>query len=162
MLSFVLLQLEPLFRYNSREWSGESKHVLFECQPSSYFFTVSCGRIDFVRLRIRVIGTRNKTGSDCVNCGSPSRGRSSTARFGGVTVVLAGDPKQCLPVIPNQQCVFWLLAAADRMTETERAKAQDFANWLLGVGDGLASKTEDFIALPHELLLSATTRNRSG
>ncbi|SGY80958.1 BQ5605_C009g05428 [Microbotryum silenes-dioicae] len=25
MLSFVLLQLEPLFRYNSREWSGESK-----------------------------------------------------------------------------------------------------------------------------------------
>ncbi|SGY55662.1 BQ5605_C006g04058 [Microbotryum silenes-dioicae] len=55
-----------------------------------------------------------------------------------------------------------LLAAADRMTETERAKAQGFADWLLGVGDGLASKTEDFIALPHELLLSATTRNRSG
>ncbi|SGY39641.1 BQ5605_C003g02253 [Microbotryum silenes-dioicae] len=25
MLSFVLLQLEPLFRYDSREWSGESK-----------------------------------------------------------------------------------------------------------------------------------------
>ncbi|SGY70056.1 BQ5605_C004g03097 [Microbotryum silenes-dioicae] len=24
MLSFVLLQLEPLFRYDSREWSGES------------------------------------------------------------------------------------------------------------------------------------------
>ncbi|SGY54105.1 BQ5605_C006g03840 [Microbotryum silenes-dioicae] len=27
--------------------------------------------------------------------------RSSTARFGGLTVVLAGDPKQCLPVIPK-------------------------------------------------------------
>ncbi|SGZ29341.1 BQ5605_C054g12621 [Microbotryum silenes-dioicae] len=42
--------------------------------------------LDFVRLRIRVIGTLNKNRS--VNCGSPSRGRSSTARFGGVTVVL--------------------------------------------------------------------------
>ncbi|SDA05344.1 BZ3501_MvSof-1269-A2-R1_Chr12-1g03328 [Microbotryum saponariae] len=28
MLSFVLLQLEPLFRYDSREWSGESKCTL--------------------------------------------------------------------------------------------------------------------------------------
>ncbi|SGY31783.1 BQ5605_C002g01261 [Microbotryum silenes-dioicae] len=102
-----------------------------------------------------------------------SRGRSSTARFGGVTVVLAGVPKQCVPVILNgsvrwsvkgseampsrysksspaqivdarimnadfcyQQCVFWLLAAADRMTETEQAKAQRFADWLFGVGDG--------------------------
>ncbi|SGY12899.1 BQ5605_C011g06649 [Microbotryum silenes-dioicae] len=55
-----------------------------------------------------------------------------------------------------------LLAAADRMTETEREKAHDFANWLLGVGDGSANKTEDSIALPRELLLPATTRNRSG
>ncbi|SGY57916.1 BQ5605_C006g04321 [Microbotryum silenes-dioicae] len=45
--------------------------------------------------------SRKRTSSGCVNCGSPSRGRSSTARFGGVTVVLAGDPKQCLPVILN-------------------------------------------------------------
>ncbi|SCZ87909.1 BZ3500_MvSof-1268-A1-R1_Chr2-3g05377 [Microbotryum saponariae] len=67
------------------------QHVLSECQPSSCFFTVSCGSIDFVRLRIRVIGTLNKTASGRVNCGSP--GRSSTARF--------GDPKQCLPVIPQ-------------------------------------------------------------
>ncbi|SGY12857.1 BQ5605_C011g06628 [Microbotryum silenes-dioicae] len=55
-----------------------------------------------------------------------------------------------------------LLAAADRMTETEQAKAQDFANWLLGVGDGSANKTEDSIALPRELLLPATTTNSSG
>ncbi|SGY19930.1 BQ5605_C017g08390 [Microbotryum silenes-dioicae] len=112
--------------------------------------------------------------------------RSSTARFGGVTVVLAGDPKQCLPVIPKASpaqivdaCImnadFWgevqvlrlstnmrLLAAADRMTETERTKAQGFANWLLGVGDGSANKTEDSIALPRELLLPATTTNSSG
>ncbi|SCZ94200.1 BZ3500_MvSof-1268-A1-R1_Chr12-2g03749 [Microbotryum saponariae] len=46
-------------------------------------------------------GLTSKTGSGSVDCGSPSRGRSSTARFGGVTVVLAGDPKQCLPVIPK-------------------------------------------------------------
>ncbi|SDA02360.1 BZ3501_MvSof-1269-A2-R1_Chr12-3g03559 [Microbotryum saponariae] len=54
-----------------------------------------------------------------------------------------------------------LLAAADRMTETERAKAQGFADWLLGVGDGSANKTEDSIALPRELFLPATTTNRS-
>ncbi|SGY57418.1 BQ5605_C006g04269 [Microbotryum silenes-dioicae] len=103
-------------------------NVLFESQPSSCFFTVSCGRIDFVRLKIRrVIGTLNNTGSSkgritqkktgSVNCGSPfvadpqrlrllekseaMPSRYSTARFGGVTVVLAGDPKQCLPVTLN-------------------------------------------------------------
>ncbi|SCZ96668.1 BZ3500_MvSof-1268-A1-R1_Chr4-4g07534 [Microbotryum saponariae] len=164
------------------------------------------GRIDFVRLRIRVHGTLNVSlhCSGSVNCGSPSRVRSSTARFGGVTVVLAD---QCLPVIPKPSpaqivdaCImnadFWgevevlhlsvssspcltfrpytnngtvraqtnmrLLAAADRTTETERAKAQGFAVWLLGVGDGSANETEDSIALPRELLLPATTRNTSG
>ncbi|SCZ93487.1 BZ3500_MvSof-1268-A1-R1_Chr6-3g08694 [Microbotryum saponariae] len=91
------------------------QHVLFECQPSSCFFTVSCGRIDFVRLRIRVIGTLNKTASGRVNCGSPSRGRSSTARFGSWQEIRSNafplfhgsvrwsdrrNPKQCLPVIP--------------------------------------------------------------
>ncbi|SDA02480.1 BZ3501_MvSof-1269-A2-R1_Chr12-3g03624 [Microbotryum saponariae] len=128
--------------------------------------------------------------------------RYSMTRFGGVTVVLAGDPKQCLPVIPKSSpaqivdaCImnadFWgdlsvssspcltfrpytnsgtvraqtnmrLLAAADRMTETEWANAQGFADWLLGVGDGSANKTEHSIALPRELLLAATTRNSSG
>ncbi|SCZ99103.1 BZ3500_MvSof-1268-A1-R1_Chr7-1g09394 [Microbotryum saponariae] len=32
-------------------------------------------------------GLTSKTGSGSVDCGSPSRGRTSTARFGGVTVV---------------------------------------------------------------------------
>ncbi|SGY12230.1 BQ5605_C011g06433 [Microbotryum silenes-dioicae] len=117
------------------------QHVLFECQLSSCFFTR--GRIDFVRLRIRVIGTpnvslhchcyrwttarilivvtnhsRNRLWSRelrltipwqilnvLVRWGDHRVGRGSeampscysTARFGGVTVVLAGDPKQCLP-----------------------------------------------------------------
>ncbi|SGY21597.1 BQ5605_C016g08256 [Microbotryum silenes-dioicae] len=66
---------------------------------SERLVTLHAGRVDFVRLRIRVHGTLNKNRS--VNSGSPSRGRSSTARFGGVTVVLTGDPKQCLPVILN-------------------------------------------------------------
>ncbi|SGY12237.1 BQ5605_C011g06436 [Microbotryum silenes-dioicae] len=93
-------------------------------------------------------------------------------------------PKQCLPIIPkslpaqivdacimnddfcgdlsvsNQQCNFWLLATADRMTETEQAKAQRFADFF-GVEDGLVNRTEDSIALPRELL-PATTRNSSG
>ncbi|SCZ96247.1 BZ3500_MvSof-1268-A1-R1_Chr8-2g10068 [Microbotryum saponariae] len=131
-------------------------------------------------------GLASKTCFGSVDCGSPSRGRSSTARFGGVTVVLAGDPKQCLPVIPKSSpaqivdaCImnadFWgdlsvssspcltfgpytnngtvraqtnmrLLATADRMTGTERAKAQGFADWLLGVADGSANETEDYRA----------------
>ncbi|SCZ91924.1 BZ3500_MvSof-1268-A1-R1_Chr5-3g08223 [Microbotryum saponariae] len=126
--------------------------------------------------------SRRKTGSSSVDCGSPSRGRSSTARFGGVTVVLAGDPKQYLdssryshckssPTQIVDACImngdFWgevevLHLSVNRMTETERAKAQGFADWLLGVGDGSANKTEDSIALPRELLLPATSRNRSG
>ncbi|SGY56831.1 BQ5605_C006g04178 [Microbotryum silenes-dioicae] len=85
------------------------QHVLFECQPSSCFFTVSCGRIDFVRLRIRrVIGPLNILNGSVRwsdrRVGRKSEAmpsRYSTARFGGVTVVLAGDPKQCLPVILN-------------------------------------------------------------
>ncbi|SGY53442.1 BQ5605_C006g03760 [Microbotryum silenes-dioicae] len=62
--------------------------------------------------------------------------------------------------VSNQQCVFWLLAAADRMTETEQAKAQRFADFF-GVGDGSANRTEDSIALPRELL-PATTKNSCG
>ncbi|SGY38624.1 BQ5605_C003g02054 [Microbotryum silenes-dioicae] len=204
------IALEPhWFRVQTERIKRNSlQHVFFECQPSSCFFTISCGRIDFVRLRIRVIGTRNSNHArKQALCNSPSRGRSSTARFGGVTIALAGDPKQCLPVIlkssPTQMLTLaswnadlWgdvevlhlsvssspsltfrpytnrgtvqaqtnmhFLAAADRMTETEREQAQDFANWLLGVGDGSANKTEDSIALPRELFLPATTRNRSG
>ncbi|SGY39119.1 BQ5605_C003g02149 [Microbotryum silenes-dioicae] len=130
------------------------QHILFECQPSSCFFTASCGRIDFVRLRIRVIGTPNlqritqenrlwsrdllltipwqvlnvsvRWGDHHVGRGSEAMSsrystawfgvvtvvgsetmpsRYSTARFGVVTVVLAGDPKQCHPVIPRLSAV---------------------------------------------------------
>ncbi|SGY54226.1 BQ5605_C006g03856 [Microbotryum silenes-dioicae] len=124
------------------------------------------GRIDFVRLRIRVIGTLSSNHArKQALCGSPSHGRSSTARFGGVTIMgseaMPSRYSQVIAYTNYQHCVFWLLAAADRMTETEQAKAQRFADFF-GVGDGLASKTEDFIALPRELLLPATTRNRSG
>ncbi|SGY18156.1 BQ5605_C015g07991 [Microbotryum silenes-dioicae] len=35
MLSFVLLQLGPLFRYDSREWSGESNDNMRE--PIHYY-----------------------------------------------------------------------------------------------------------------------------
>ncbi|SCZ92296.1 BZ3501_MvSof-1269-A2-R1_Chr2-1g04333 [Microbotryum saponariae] len=145
---------------HSYEFDNFLQHVLFECQPSSCFFTVSCGRIDFVRLRIRVIGTLNKTASGRVNCGSPSRGRSSTARFGSWQEIRSnafplfhgsvrwsdrrvGRGSEAMPSrystsSPAQivdACImngdFWgdlstdmrLLAAADRMTETERAKA---------------------------------------
>ncbi|SGY12460.1 BQ5605_C011g06515 [Microbotryum silenes-dioicae] len=110
---------------SSYEFENSLQHVLFECQPSSCFFTVSCGRIDFVRLKIRrVIGTLNdesRKKNRFRELRLTIRGRSSTApfvgvtvvkseampsrystaRFGGVTVVLAGNPRQRLPVIPK-------------------------------------------------------------
>ncbi|SGY11901.1 BQ5605_C011g06312 [Microbotryum silenes-dioicae] len=91
---------------HSYEFEDSLQHVLFECQPSSCFFTVSCGRIDFVRLRIRVVKNRLwsrelrltipwqilnvlvRWGDHRV--GSNAFPSPSTARFGGVTVVLAG------------------------------------------------------------------------
>ncbi|SGY95586.1 BQ5605_C036g11504 [Microbotryum silenes-dioicae] len=39
-------------------------------------------------------GSLKKTGSGRVNCGSPSRGRSSMSWFGGVTIALADRIKQ--------------------------------------------------------------------
>ncbi|SGY56825.1 BQ5605_C006g04176 [Microbotryum silenes-dioicae] len=81
---------------HSYEFEDSLQHVLFECQLSSCFFTM-----DNSKSTDSCNEACQKTGSGHVNCGSPSRGRSSTARFGGVTVVLAGDPRQRLPVIPK-------------------------------------------------------------
>ncbi|SCZ87323.1 BZ3500_MvSof-1268-A1-R1_Chr2-2g04789 [Microbotryum saponariae] len=47
-------------------------------------------------------GLTLKTGSGSVDCGSPSRGRTSTARFGGVTVVLAAMPSRYSTSSPAQ------------------------------------------------------------
>ncbi|SCZ94356.1 BZ3500_MvSof-1268-A1-R1_Chr12-2g03842 [Microbotryum saponariae] len=123
------------------------QHVLFECQHSSCFFTTlnvsdtAEGLTSLWSGELRLtIPWQILNGSVRKSEAMPSR--YSMARFGGVTVVLAGDPKQCLPVIPKSSptqivdtCImnadFWgdlstnmrLLAAADRMTGTERAKA---------------------------------------
>ncbi|SGY17265.1 BQ5605_C015g07728 [Microbotryum silenes-dioicae] len=113
---------------------------------------------------------------------------TSSARFGGITVLLAGDPRQCLPVVPKASpaqildaCImnaeFWgevqilhlsmnimrLLAAVDRMTETELAKSQEFADWLLKVGDGSANiDGGDTITLPDHLCLPVDSRHKAG
>ncbi|SGY56839.1 BQ5605_C006g04179 [Microbotryum silenes-dioicae] len=113
--------------------------------------------------------------------------RTSLARFGGITVLLAGDPRQCLPVVPKASptqildaCImnadFWgevqilhlstnmrLLAAVYRMTETELAKSREFADWLLGVGDGSANiDGGDTITLPDHLCLPVDSRHKTG
>ncbi|SGZ23012.1 BQ5605_C022g09575 [Microbotryum silenes-dioicae] len=113
--------------------------------------------------------------------------RTSSARFGGITVLLAGDPRQCLPVVPKASptqildaCImnadFWgevqilhlstnmrLLAAVHRMTETELAKSREFADWLLGVGDGSANiDGGDTITLPDHLCLPVDSRHKTG
>ncbi|SGY12621.1 BQ5605_C011g06558 [Microbotryum silenes-dioicae] len=78
---------------HSYEFENSLQHILFEYQPSSCFFTASCGRIDFVRLRIRrVIGTLNdesRKKNRFRELRLTIRGRSSTAPFVRVTVVLA-------------------------------------------------------------------------
>ncbi|SGY55285.1 BQ5605_C006g03998 [Microbotryum silenes-dioicae] len=111
---------------HSYEFEDSLQHDLFECQLSSCFFnirlwlgesrltipwqilngSVRCGDHRVGRgseaMRSRYSqGIACTNCSGCVKCGSPNRGRSSTARFGGVIVVVAGDPKQCVPVIPK-------------------------------------------------------------
>ncbi|SCZ95212.1 BZ3500_MvSof-1268-A1-R1_Chr11-2g03357 [Microbotryum saponariae] len=119
---------------SSYEFDNSLQHVLSECQPSSCFFTVSCGRIDFVRLRIRVIGTLNEIRSNAFPLFHGSV-RWSDRRVGRVSEAMPSRYSTSSPAQIVDACImngdFWgdlstdmrLLAAADRMTETERAKA---------------------------------------
>jgi ATP-dependent DNA helicase PIF1 len=94
---------------------------------------------------------------------------------------MSGDFRQCLPVIPKASrpqivastithSLFWkdvailrltknmrLLANADSMTDSERTYANDFANWLLQLGDGKLNGADDdlSIKLPQGFPLTA-------
>lgn len=82
--------------------------------------------------------------------------------FGGMTVVLGGDFRQILPVIPKgkmehitsasiKRSYLWKNFEEYRLTENmrlnssegspeEKAKTDEFANWILDIGDGRTSR----------------------
>jgi len=84
---------------------------------------------------------------------------------------MSGDFRQCLPVIPKasqpqivastiSHTLFWkhvtvlhltknmrLLANAESMTESEQTYANNFANWLLQLGDGKLNGADDNLSV---------------
>ncbi|RXK40560.1 hypothetical protein M231_02212 [Tremella mesenterica] len=99
--------------------------------------------------------------------------REDSAPFGGITVVFAGDLRQCLPVIPKAtrgqiinatitHSSFWSVVTllplrqnmrlmADHVDEARRS----FARWLVTVGDGQAETVGGMISLPPDIVLGA-------
>ncbi|SGZ34789.1 BQ5605_C075g12919 [Microbotryum silenes-dioicae] len=113
--------------------------------------------------------------------------REAEEHFGGVTMIFAGDFRQCLPVVPKGtpgqivdasliKADFWrdvrvlrltenmrLSSNADAMDEAQLARTRDFTEWLLTVGDGTANMHPyDKIALPDYLLLPDGQRTAEG
>uniref|UniRef100_K3YXY4 ATP-dependent DNA helicase n=2 Tax=Setaria italica TaxID=4555 RepID=K3YXY4_SETIT len=97
--------------------------------------------------------------------------------FGGMTIVMGGDFRQTLPVIPKgrrthiidaslKRSYLWKhfeeiklttnmrLTAVTNSTE-EKKKIQEFADWILSIGDGLAGDKDDeaWITIPQDLIL---------
>ena len=89
--------------------------------------------------------------------------------FGGKTIVLSGDFRQCLPVVPGasragivdkclNRSVLWHHFKVLQLTENMRVRAsgdvrlEEFDKWLLSLGDGTAKVVdgEDSIELPDD------------
>jgi hypothetical protein len=89
---------------------------------------------------------------------------SSKKPFGGMTVVLGGDFRQILPVLPKgkrhnivgasiKRSYLWqhfkILKLTENMrlismtdSETEKRQVKDFANWILNIGNGTTTSPE--------------------
>ncbi|TVU44908.1 hypothetical protein EJB05_04371 [Eragrostis curvula] len=115
---------------------------------------------------------------------------SANKQFGGITVVLGGDFRQTLPVIPNAKKQEILAASITRsylwhrckllqLTENMRLKSptlspsdrielEQFAQWLLSIGDGTVPGTPtdkpntNWVQVPEYLLLPPEQRNLDG
>ncbi|SGY77439.1 BQ5605_C005g03639 [Microbotryum silenes-dioicae] len=112
--------------------------------------------------------------------------RETEEHFGGVTMIFAGDFRQCLPVVPKGtpgqiadasliKADFWrdvrvlrltenmrLSSNADAMDEAQLARTRDFAEWLLTVGDGTANMHPYDKIAPDHLLLPDGQRTAEG
>ncbi|XP_019150114.1 PREDICTED: uncharacterized protein LOC109146917 [Ipomoea nil] len=106
---------------------------------------------------------------------------SSDMTFGGKTVVLGGDFRQILPVIPKgtrhdivgasiNSSYLWQSCKVFRLTKNLRLRAiqskdeveeiEKFTKWIANIGDGVISDStdgEDDISIPEEFLLQSTT-----
>ena len=98
---------------------------------------------------------------------------STDKPFGGKTVVLGGDFRQILPVIPKgrreqiveasitksslwNNCRVFILTKNMRLTQDPGdIGAREFAEWILKIGDGELndSESEALIEIPHDLLI---------
>ena len=86
--------------------------------------------------------------------------------FGGKTVVIGGDFRQCLPVIRKankirlleatvKQSNTWDIFAQYRLTKNMRTinDTSDFSHWLLKLGYGKLNSTNDMVELPDSMIL---------
>jgi len=102
---------------------------------------------------------------------------SETRPFGGMTVVLGGDFRQILPVIPKgrrehivnasiKSSYLWSHFEIFKLTKNmrlsclsnnciEQQKVEEFARWILDIGDGKMSADdgEELIKIPSDILL---------
>jgi hypothetical protein len=106
--------------------------------------------------------------------------RDDARPFGGITVLFAGDFRQCLPVVPKgsrgqivastlKRSALWeeitLLKLEENirlmggdMTDIERQRAADYASYILRIGDGIEqSERPDHIKLLPSMLLHSNT-----
>ena len=88
--------------------------------------------------------------------------------FGGKIIILAGDFRQCLPVIPGanraqivQRCInfshLWSQFQVFSLTVNMRVRAsgdpqlEDFDSWTVGIGDGTANDANGLVAIPENM-----------
>ncbi|WVZ95295.1 hypothetical protein U9M48_041079 [Paspalum notatum var. saurae] len=111
----------------------------------------------------------------------------SLKQFGGITVVLGGDFRQTLPILPNarkqeilsasitrshlwQTCNIMYLTENMRLrspllSDAQRQSLHEFAGWLLQVGEGMVPSSPidqtdaSWIKIPEYLLLPPESRN---
>lgn len=115
----------------------------------------------------------------------------ATKQFGGITIVLGGDFRQTLPVIPGarkqetlnasitrshlwHQCIVMYLRENMRLrspllSNVQREHLQVFSEWLLSIGDGKVPSSSaadqsdtSWIKIPQYLLLPVELRNLEG
>jgi ATP-dependent DNA helicase PIF1 len=106
--------------------------------------------------------------------------RDDVRPFGGITILFAGDFRQCLPVVPNgsrgqivaatlKHSGLWeevvqlhleenVRLLGGNLTDNERQRAAEYAPYILRIGDGIeCSSVPDRIQLPESMRLENNT-----
>ena len=96
--------------------------------------------------------------------------------FGGKIIILAGDFRQCLPVVPGanraqivRSCInfshLWPHFQVVSLTENMRVRAsgdpklEDFDSWTLGLGNGTANDAKGLVAIPENMLFEINSNS---